>query len=342
MTTVQQLAAPAGTAAACRSLSVPRGSFYRWQQPLPPPPARVDRLPTAEGRLHPRALTQPERQSVLLTLNSDRFCDQPPAQVYATLLDEGIYLCSVRSMYRYLDQNDLVRERRNQLRHPKHPMPELVATAPNQVWSWDITKLKGPVKGSCFYLYVILDIYSRYVVGWMVATTECAALAQRLIEESCSKHNIREGQLTAHADRGSPMTSRSVALLFADLAIIRSHSRPNVSNDNPFSESQFKTLKYRPEFPDRFGSLEDARTFCCGFFDSYNTQHHHGGIGLLTPFLVHYGLAPKVIQQRQTVLSAAYAAHPERFVHGTPCPPPLPKAVWINPPKEVPTEYPLH
>lgn len=340
MTTVNQLAPEVGVAAACRALALPRSSLYRWQQPGPQrspgtPTLGLTQPPTGS---HPRALTQPEKQAVLLTLNSERFCDQPPTQVYATLIDEGVYLCSVRSMYRYLEKDDLVRERRNQLRHPEHPKPELLATAPNQVWSWDITKLKGPIKWTSFHLYVVLDLFSRYVVGWMVATKECAHLAKRLIEEGCQKQNVGKNQLIVHSDRGPSMTSKSMALLLADLAVIRSLSRPRVSNDNPFSESQFKTLKYRPEFPDRFGSLEDARTFCRRLFDWYNTEHHHSSLGFLTPHAVHYRLADSITDRRQTVLSAAYAAHPERFVRGRPVPPTPARAVWINPPKEVPTQ----
>jgi putative transposase len=257
--------------------------------------------------------------------------DLAPAEVYATLLDEGRYLCSLRTMYRILAAAHEVRERRNQLRHVA-PTPELLATRPNEVWSWDITKLLGPAKWTYYYLYVILDIFSRYVVGWMVAHRESALLAERLIAATCAKQQIRPDQLTIHADRGSSMTSKPVALLLADLGITRTHSRPHVSNDNPFSEAQFKTLKYRPEFPDRFGSVEHARACCHPFFTWYNTAHRHGGIGLLTPAMVHYGHAESVCAQRAAVLAAAYVAHPERFVRQLPTPPALPTAVWINPP----------
>jgi putative transposase len=265
-------------------------------------------------------------------LHSERFRDQAPPQVFATLLDEGIYLCSVRTMYRVLEQASEVRERRDQLRHPVYQKPQLLATGPNQVWSWDITKLLGPAKWTYFYLYVILDIFSRYVVGWMVAERESAELAKRLIGETCRKQDITDGQLTLHADRGTSMTSKPVALLLADLGVTKTHSRPHVSDDNPFSESQFKTLKYRPEFPERFGSIQDARTFCQTFFGWYNARHHHSGIGLLTPEVLHYGRADQVVRQRQRILAQAYQRNPERFVRAQPKPPDLPTAVWINPP----------
>jgi len=269
---------------------------------------------------------------VLDTLHSERFVDQPPHQVYATLLDEGVYICSVRTMYRVLASQDEVRERRAQARHPVYARPELVTTRPNELWSWDITKLLGPVKWTYFYLYVLLDVFSRYAVGWMVARQEAAALAKRLIEETCRKQAVLPEQLTLHADRGASMKSKPVALLLSDLGVTQTHSRPRVSNDNPYSESQFKTLKYRPEFPGRFGCLEDARAFCVEFFRWYNTEHHHSGIGWLTPETVHYGHAPQVIQVRQKVLDRAHQRHPERFVRKAPTAPALPEAVWINRP----------
>ena len=250
-----------------------------------------------------RALSAKERDQVLAVLHSEGFVDQAPACVYATLLDEGRYLCLVRSMYRILASEDEVRERRNQLRHSSYEKPELLATRPNELWSWDITKLKGPVKWTYFYLYVILDVFSRYVVGWMVACRESAALARRLIEQSCHNQSVMPGELTIHADRGSSMTSKPVALLLLDLGVIKSHSRPHTSNDNPYSESQFKTLKYRPEFPRRFGSIEDARSFCRGFFRWYNQEHRHSGIGLLTPEVVHYGRSKEVIELRRKTLA---------------------------------------
>lgn len=292
----------------------------------------MDTVP--KPRLKPeRALTEAERQAVLDVLHSPRFVDQSPVEVYATLLDEGTYLCSVRTMYRILADSKEVRERRNQLRHPAYQKPELLATGPNQVWSWDITKLKGPVKWSYFYLYVIIDIYSRCVVGWMVATRESAELAKRLIHDTKTKQGIAPGQLVIHADRGTSMRSRAVALLLSDLGITKTHSRPHTSNDNPYSEAQFKTLKYRPDFPERFGSIEDARAFCRGFFRWYNTEHHHSGIGLLTPETLHYGRAEVVTDARQRVLQAAYETHPERFVRKRPEPPAIPMAAWINKPQ---------
>jgi len=317
------LAPTVGTAAACRALGLCRASLYRRRHP---------RLGGGVRSTPARALSSMERETVLATLHAERFVDQSPAEVYATLLDEGRYLCSIRTMYRLLAGAGEVRERRNQLRHPRYVPPVLEATGPNQVWSWDITKLLGPVKWTYFYLYVLLDIFSRYAVGWMVARHESATLAERLIDESCAKHGIQPGQLTIHADRGPAMTSKPVALLLADLGVTRTHSRPRVSNDNPFSEAQFKTLKYRPEFPDRFGGIEDARAFCQRFFPWYNTAHHHAGLGLLTPAVVHHGDAGPVRTERQAVLTAAYAAHPERFVHKPPTPPALPAAVWINAP----------
>jgi len=323
---VEQMAPRVGRAAACRALDVPRAWLYRQFQ-------EATGSVVGEARPSPaRALDAGERSAVLELLHSERFVDRSPSEMYATLLDEGTYRCSIRTMYRILEENGEVRERRDQLRHPQYQKPELLATGANQVWSWDITKLLGPVKWTYFYLYVILDIYSRYVVGWMVAPRESAELAKRLIGDTSGKQNIAPEQLTIHADRGTSMTSKPVALLLADLGITKTHSRPQVSNDNPYSESQFKTLKYRPEFPERFGSIEDARGFCQEFMRWYNTEHHHTGIGLLTPETVHYGRAEAVIEERQRVLSAAYEQRPERFVRHHPRAPELPGAVWINPP----------
>jgi putative transposase len=253
--------------------------------------------------------------------------------VVATLLDEGTYLASERTMYRILAQAGQTGERRNQLTHPRHARPELLATRPNELWSWDITKLLGPATWTYYYLYVILDVFSRYVVGWTVAHAEQAALAERLLAATTAKQQILPGALTVHADRGSSMTSKPVAFLLADLGVTKTHSRPHVSNDNPYSESQFKTLKYRPGFPDRFGSIHDARAFCRQFFGWYNAEHRHSGIAMMTPEAVHYGHADKLHQARAEVLAAAYTAHPERFVRRPPAPKPLPTAVWINPPE---------
>ncbi len=326
MAAVQEHGPVVGMAPVCRALRVSRASVYRSRSRVESPSRPVRSVP-------PRALAPAERQQVLDTLHRERFVDQPPHQVYATLLDEGVYLCSVRTMYRVLASEGEVRERRDQARHPAYVRPELLATRPNELWSWDITKLLGPFKWTYFYLYVILDVFSRYVVGWMVAHQETAALAKRLIEETCRKQEIVPEQLTLHADRGCSMKSKPVALLLSDLGVTKTHSRPHVSNDNPYSESQFKTMKYRPEFPKRFGGIEDARAFCVDFFGWYNTEHHHSGIGFLTPEMVHSGRASHVIEARQRVLDVARALHPERFVRKPPMAPPLPEAVWINRPE---------
>jgi len=326
MIACQELSMEVGTVAACQSLDIARPTYYRRLG------AGIEEKP-APRHIPPRALSTLERQEVLDVLHTERFVDKAPTEVYATLLDEGIYHCSVRTMYRVLDEAGEIRERRDQARHPHYKAPELLATAPNQVWSWDITKLLGPVKWSYFYLYVILDIFSRYVVGWMIAPHESSALAKRLITETCEKQDVLPGQLTIHADRGPSMKSKPVALLLADLGITKSHSRPHVSDDNPYSESQFKTLKYRPGFPDRFGSIQDGRSFCQDFFPWYNCEHRHSGIGLLTPEMVHYGKAEAVTRQRRIILVSAFDAHPERFVRGMPMPPKLPEAAWINKPK---------
>jgi putative transposase len=323
MQTAEELSKKIGKQAACTALGLPRSSLYRAQKPH-----RTQTSPQAS----PRALSQPEKDAVRQELNSERFQNFAPREVYATLLDEGRYLCSYRSMYRILSENNEVCERRNQLRHPNYTKPELLATAPNQLWSWDITKLLGPSKWTYFYLYVILDVFSRYVVGWMIAERESAALAEELIFQTCVRQSIQRGQLTIHADRGSSMTSKPVALLLVDLGVTKTHSRPHVSNDNPYSEAQFKTLKYHPDYPTRFGCQQDARAWAHTFFDWYNREHHHTGLALLTPADVHFNRAQVVIQKRQAVLQAAYEKTPERFVKGPPVPTQLPKAVWINPP----------
>jgi len=337
MDAVDRITPAVGTKAACTALGVPRASLYRRRQASCTPAQEPTERPPPS-----RALRSEERQEVLDLLHSERFVDQAPHQVYAALLDEGRYLCSIRTMYRILDAHGEVKERRNQLRHPVYQKPELLATGPNQVWSWDITKLKGPAKWTYYYLYVIIDIFSRYVVGWMVATRESEVLAQRLIKASCDKQAIERDQLTLHADRGSSMRAKLVAMLLADLGITKTHSRPYTSNDNPYSEAQFKTLKYRPDFPERFGSIEDARAFCRPFFHWYNTEHRHTGIALLTPEIVHYGRAQTVLHARQNVLRAAYEATPERFVRKPPSPPPLPEAAWINPPQMPATDEEQH
>ena len=320
----QGLASQVGVAPACRALGVSRATFYRRHKVTP-------------GHQQPRstparALCDSEREHVLNVLASPRFVDRAPAEVVATLLDEGQYLCSERTMYRILAANQPVRERRNQLEHPPYTKPELVATGPNETWSWDITRLLGPTRWSYFYLYVLLDIFSRYAVGWMVAERENSALAATLIEQTCLKQGIEPQVLTLHSDRGAPMTSKCTAQLLADLGVTRSLSRPQVSDDNPFSEAQFKTLKYHPGFPRRFDDIHAAIAFCRSFFPWYNTEHRHGGIAMLTPDDVHHGRAHTVLQQREQTLRAAWSHHPERFVRGIPKPLPLPEAVWINPP----------
>jgi len=320
---VTELAPLVGIVLACAMLTVARATYYR---------SRLTRALPAPRPASPRALGADERQAVLDVLHEPRFVDLAPAEVYATLLDEQRYLCSERTMYRILAANQEVRERRDQLRHHNHPRPELLATRPNELWSWDITKLLGPQKWTYFYLYVILDVFSRYVVGWMVAHEESAALARKLIEETCRRQGIAPEQLTLHADRGSSMTSKSVALLLADLGVTKTHSRPHVSNDNPFSESAFKTLKYRPGFPERFGGIENARAHCGPFFDWYNDHHRHGSLALCTPHDVHYGVADQTLRHRAVVLDAAFAAHPERFPRGRPARRTPPREVWINKP----------
>ncbi len=332
--TITELTPLIGVQAACVAVGRPRSTHYR-QHPVSPPPPRPAGPREAPAR-QPAALTEVEEEAVLELLHSERFVDMAPAEIHATLLDEGTYLCSVSTMYRLLRRRGEVRERRRQATHPARVKPELVATRPNEVWSWDITKLHGPVKWSYFYLYTIIDIYSRYVIGWMLATAESAALAERLLADTIAKQGVDRGQLTIHADNGSSMASRPVAFLLADLGITKTHSRPHVSNDNPYSESHFKTLKYRPEFPARFGSIEDARTFITRFYAWYNTEHRHSGIGMHTPIDVHYGRATAVQEHRASVLTSAYAAHPERFVRHPPVPPALPTTAWINQPTQTP------
>ena len=332
------LASDVGVLPACEALSVDRASFYRYHPVLGPMnrerQAEADAIAAIPPTASPRALSPNERSKALAYLHEERFQDRSPAAVYATLLDEGVYPCSMRTMYRLLEAEGESGERRDQRTHPAYHKPELLATGHNQLWSWDITKLKGPTKWSYFYLYVIMDVYTRYIVGWMVAPRETAELAKQLIEDTCDKQKIAHGQLTIHADRGSSMTSKAVAFLMADLGVTKSHSRPYVSDDNPYSESQFRTMKYRPEFPDRFGSIEDSRAFCQIFFAWYNDEHRHSGLGLLTPAMVHHGQAPLILAQRQEVLNAAFLAHPERFVRFAPKPAELPKEVWINKPKD--------
>jgi putative transposase len=327
-----------GRAKACEAVGLARATHYRRHRVAPPKPKPS--APRLEPRVQPRALSAAERAEVLQVLHSARFVDTAPATVYATLLDEGRYLASISTMYRLLRERGETGDRRRHAVHPATVKPELVAAGPNEVWSWDITKLHGPAKWIYYYLYVILDIFSRYVVGWMVAHRESAILAERLIAEAIRKQHISKDQLTIHADRGSSMASKPVAFLLADLGVTKSHSRPHCSNDNPYSEAQFKTLKYRPDFPDRFGCIEDSRVFCDRFFGWYNHDHRHSGIGLHVPADVHYGRAELIRAARADVLTTAFQAHPERFVRKHPEPPALPGAVWINKPDdtEAPTQ----
>jgi len=323
--TAEILAKTRGVSVACELVGVPRSSLYRARQPKATPIPRPS--PT-------RALSPTERNAVRQVLNSDRFVDQAPRQVYATLLDEETYLCHWRTMYRILEAHQEVKERRNQRQHPPAVKPQLETTGPNQLWSWDITKLKGPLKWHYYYLYVILDVYSRFVVGWMMAEVESAELAQTLITTTCQREGIQPEQLGLHSDRGPAMQSKTIAQLLIDLEVAQTFARPYTPNDNAYSEAQFKTFKYRPGFPERFASLAEARTWVQAFVQWYNYQHYHSGLGLLTPAMVHHGQAQQVQTQRQQVLAAAYQDHPERFVRGQPTVAELPISVWINPPPE--------
>ncbi len=329
---ITQLAPQIGVQAACDAVGAAQAGYYRRHRQSSAP-ARPVPIPHRD-RAQPRALRPDEQQAILHELHSDRFADLAPAEVWAILLDEGRYLGSIATFYRLLRRAGETRDRRRQATHPATVKPELVATTPNAAWSWDITKVHGPAKWTYYYLYVILDIYSRYVVGWMFAHRESAALAEVLIRQTCTKQAIGRDQLAIHADRGSSMTSKPVAFLLADLGIIQSHSRPHVSNDNPYSESQFKTMKYRPDFPARFDSIEAARLHCQRFFPWYNDEHRPTGLGLHTPADVHYGTADAIRDKRAGVLTDTYATHPERFVRKPPEPPRLPAASWINKPDD--------
>jgi len=326
--TVEELAPIIGTRPACLALGASVATVYRRRRPLQP------RTPTPRPTPS-RALSEPERARVLEVLHSERFVDVSPEETYATLLDEGTYLCSTRTMYRLLKaKHGGVRERRDQLTHPAYVKPELLAERPNELWSWDISKLKGPAKWTWFYLYVILDVFSRYAVGWTVQYRETAQVATALIEQATEQQRVGRDVLTVHADRGGPMRSKPVAFLLADLGVTKTHSRPYTSTDNPYSEAGFKTLKYRPEFPERFDDIDHARAHCRTFFDWYNHQHRHSGIGLMTPAAVHYAHAEELHTARGQVLDAAYQRHPERFVRNRPLPPRLPTAAWINKPAD--------
>jgi putative transposase len=332
MAAVVEHAAHLGVDATCHAFGVARSTYFRVRAPV--------HGPRRQRPAPPRKLGPAERQAVLDVHYEPRFVDLAPAQVHATLLAEGRYLCSVRTMHRILHERGEAKERRDLVRHPAYERPELMAERPNQLWSWDITKLKGPWRGASFHLYVILDVFSRYVVGWMVALRETGALAKRLIAETCRRQSIEQTHLTLHADRGTSMKSKPVALLLSDLGVTKSHSRPSISDNNPFSEAQFKTLKYRPDFPARFGCLEDARAHCVDFFTWYNQEHHHSGLAMLTPADVHHDRVEERLTARQAVMDAAFEANPERFPHGRPLVRRPREKVWINPPK--PQDPPRH
>jgi len=321
--TAESLSSEVGVSAACRALGVPRSTLYHARKP----PTELAPRPTP-----PRAMSAEEKAEVRDVLNSERFWDCAPREVYAVLLDEGVYYCYWRTMYRILAEYSEVCERRNQRRHPSSTRPELRATGPNQLWSWDITYLKG-MKGVVYYLYMIIDVYSRYIVGWLISNREAAELAEQLIAATCAKEGIESERLTLHADRGSAMRSKTVAQLLVALGVSKSHSRPRTPTDNPYSEAQFKTMKYRPDYPKEFSTMKQARSWVREFVQWYNQEHHHTGLALMTPAVVHHGQVEQVVQQRQQVLDAAYAAHPERFVRGKPTQPKLPEVVWINEPK---------
>jgi putative transposase len=332
MAAFAELRSQIGIAPACVALSINRAGIYRTRDRLARRHCAV--FPRQRRPRPPLALSEAERSVLLLVLNSERFADLAPAAVFAILLDEGSYHGSVRTMYRLLARENQTGERRKQRAHTVYAKPELLAVRPNEVWSWDITKLKGPAKWTCFHLYVILDIFSRYIVGWMIAAREAAELAEQLIADTVHKQEIAPGTLTLHADRGSSMRSKPVAALLVDLDVIKTHSRPHVSDDNPYSEAQFKTLKYRPDFPARFGSIEDARVHCQGFFRWYNTVHRHSGIAMMTPHTVHYRHDTQLTEERGVTLMTAFAAHPERFKGLAPKPAQVPESVWINPPNK--------
>jgi len=330
MALVNELSPKVGISAACRELEVPRSWYYLQRAGKLTAGRKLGQRP----RLIPKVgLDEAEKAQVRDVMNSERFMDLAPREIYATLLDEGKYLCHWRTMYRILAAYNEGRERRNQRQHPQNAKPRLQAGGPNELWSWDITALKGPRPRRFYYLYVILDVYSRFVVGWMAAQGESSELAKTLIAAACNKQNIHKGKLTLHADRGSPMRAKTVAELLADLGVTKTHTRPYTPDDNPYSEAQFKTMKYRPDYPHQFDSLDHARSWARTFFAWYNHEHHHTSLGLMTPAVVHSQQVDKIRASRQRVLDEAYAAHPERFVKGRPLAPKVPDQVWINPPQ---------
>jgi putative transposase len=326
MQSVETLAMQVGVQSACQALAVPRSSLYATRRPKPEVAPRSMTRP-------PNALTATERAMVLAELNSERFADQTPYEIYPQLLDEGRYLCSLRGMYRILAENQASRDRRNQLRHPTRPAPQVVARRPNQAWVWDITQLLSTVRYQCFYLYLVLDLFSRFIIVWLIADKQSGDYAQQLLAASFKRFQLQPDQLIVHSDNGGPMTAKPLDWLFSELGIRQSLSRPHVANDNPHAEAGFKTLKYHPTYPDRFEGLRHAHTWMRGFEHWYCYEHHHTALGLMTPAAVHFGMAESLWLKRQAVLQAAYQAHPERFSRGHPAPPRWSEQVGINAPK---------
>lgn len=315
----------------CRSIGTSRATWCRWRDKAASPPATFQLV---RSGVQPNALSAAERSEVLAVCNAGRFCNSAPRAIVATLLDEGRYLASASTFYRILRDEGQLHERRAIATHPARVKPELLTTAPNELWSWDITKLPGPAKWTWFSLYLVLDVFSRFIVAWAVATRESAAIAKALFSDAARDQGIQPGQLHIHADGGSAMKAKSLALLFADLAISKSHSRPHVSNDNPFSEAHFKTLKYRPEFPEFFPSIEAARAFMPDLVHWYNHEHRHSGLAFLTPADVHFGRAQDVLARRNAVLQNAWKQQPRRFRPNGPAQRALPSVVYINKPAD--------
>ena len=310
MDALEDVPANLSVAEACRTLGASRATLYRHTSLPTPPSPRLGQPP--------RTLSPDEVSTLHRVLHEERFMDQPPAEIFAQLLSEGTYVASIRTMYRYLDRWGEVHERRNQRPGGPHAMPSLTATAPDQIWTWDITKLAGPQSGIFFYVYVMIDLFSRYVVGWMVAERENGDLASSFLRQTMSLRGIEPKGLTIHSDRGSPMTCKTTTQMLATLGVTKSLSRPHVSDDNAFSEAQFKTLKYQPDFPGRFGSLFHAKAYLEAFFAWYNEQHFHHGLALFTPGQVYRSEVAELAVHRQVVLDGVYRAHPERFVAGAP------------------------
>jgi len=333
MTVIEQRPTRMPLTLACHSLGLNRSSVYAWRKRLEQQDSMAPRRSRQQAP-QPRALSEQEREQVIATLHDDVFVDQPPAQVYHALLEQGICLCSISTMHRLLHQQDENGERRQQRPAQHHAVPRLVARAPNEVWTWDVTKLPLRQRGVYLSLYVVLDLFSRFVVAWMVSTKENSALAKQLISEAASRYDIKPGQLTLHQDRGSPMIARGYLEEMMALDITCSHSRPRVSNDNPFSESQFKTLKYQPDYPGRFDDVAQARQWCETYFQWYNGQHHHSGLAGFTPEQVFTGQYREVAAIKQRALDARFARNPERFVKGRPTVKLPPDHVAINPLKD--------